>query len=206
MDLDEFKEKWKSIDSPGENLSRERIKQIINKESKSPLVKIRKSMRLELLFVILSLVGLYLLFLASDGHTRFSSSLMFGLFLLILLITYILFYVQLSKHITVQFTDESMVTQLTKIIDQLKRDLRIYKWVNLMLYIPAIIIGLTINGVDFVNELNTGQNFRQALHLLGISLVFFPLYYYFVVWYITVLYTKYVDELEQMRDELDFVI
>lgn len=204
MELDELKESWKKIGETNEKFDRDLVSSLVKGDSQSPLVKIRMSMVREIVLFILLLGIMYLYyFLFSPNRSDFAFFSL-GVFCAVSIFISLDFYKRLFKRTRVLNSDQSIYNQLSRNIQLLRADIKNYKFLTFVMYLPALFVSLLLSDEAFTS-FDRLTEFTGELWLIFISvtLLLFPIYYWFVNWFTNQFYSKYVTELEEMKQELE---
>lgn len=201
MELDDLKNSWKKI-AEQQPIKGDQIRELMRNTSRSPLVKLRKSMFLEAFFMLLSMAVIYILYFSTEYNT--SSLALFGLGLLTALWLFISIYFYSRVYKTSTFNESAPVSEsLLQKINSLESDITLYKNINLIAYIPALLIGILLGNKSLTSlEVIANSPIQIWGFILIIALLFFPLYYMFVKWWVQKFYGKYLDELKAMHKEI----
>mgnify|MGYP000079147911 CR=1 FL=1 len=191
MDLEELKASWKHIGEENKPMSAVEIKKIVAHSSISPMAKIRKNMMFELIAILVVLVGFFVFVLLKEQPTNV---LYLGLGVLTAISLFILLFVfpKFYRHTKKVDVVHSVSTNLYQNITKLQSDLELYEKTMLFLYVPACFAGFALS--NYFNK-----------YIVLFFVVFFPVYYFLVKKWTKFFYGQYVEELEELVQELQQV-
>ena len=202
MELDELKENWKKIGHQQAPFNTQRIREMMQNSSQSPLVKLRKSMFLEG-FIMFALVGLlYALYMLDSFNSSQLALFGLGLFTALWVLFCIYFYSRIYK--TSSFPENVTIKEsISQKIATLESDINFYKNINLIFYLPAFFIGILMGNKALTSfEIIFNSEWRAWLVIVLLAILLYPLYYVFVKFWVQKFYGKFLDELKEMEDEI----
>lgn len=203
MELDELKESWKKIGEQSSLFKAESIKNLVDHQSSSPLVRLRKSMIWEIVAILICYVILYVIYFSKSFNSNPIAIYGIGFLTAISLLFAFFFYNNIFKRTKkIDFT-KSMTRQLEENIDALKTDVDFYQKLNLFLYLPAVFVGILLANDkirSFQSLLDLQVNYW--IYIAIFTILFFPVYYWSITWWVKKFYGKYIEELEELYQEI----
>jgi len=201
MELDKLKQLWNDSSNSSLPINEEGLSQILSNRSRRPIALIKRNLKLELLFVILS-YG-FIIWLISNQVSR--NLLYFDIILLV--VTGILFFIYarfkyklLNKMECVSCEVKS---NLSLQLNSLEKLVKLYfKFGN----IGVIFIYLIAGAISYIEAEGETVLFPQALEIvifLSIGAVLAIINYYFSRWYLFKLYGKHIQKLKKILYEMD---
>lgn len=204
MELDDLKNIWKTQSGEMKEPVRTNIVQIKARKSKHPARRFQRKLIIE------NLIGGILIFIVLLLSALFNSLGIVEIFLLGITIPYLIFAT--SKAIQVNRLLEYSVNTVIFLDNLLKV---IYNYINVNIYSVLILVpfglylgyfkGYSIGGEMTLNEA-IRQLFERPLFVfisLGIAALFTFLAYKFVKWYYRVLYRREINEIIDLKEELN---
>lgn len=204
MELDELKDSWKKIGETNQKFDKDFVSSLVKGDSKSPLIKIRKSMVREIVLFVMLLAIMYLYYFTFSPNKSDFAFFALGVFCAVSIFISLDFYKRVFNRTKVLNSDKKIYTQLERNIELLRSDIKNYKFLNFVMYLPALFVSLLLSDEAFTSfnrlmELNT----QLWVIIISVTLILFPFYYWFVQWFTNQFYSQYVSELEEMKQELD---
>ena len=202
MELDELKENWKKIVDQQTPLTATKIHELMQNSSKSPLVKLRKSMFLEGFFMFVAVGLLYAMYLLEGFNSSQLALFGLGLFTALWVLFSAYFY---SRIYRVSIAPENITVResISQKITILESDINFYKNINLIFYLPAFFIGILMGNKALTSfEIIFNSEWRLWLIVVALAVLLFPFYYFFVKFWIQKFYGQFLDDLKEMEDEI----
>ena len=209
MELDDFKNIFREKAPGNSSKSKEEIETLMHKKTTSALEKIMRNMVIEiaLSFVVCIALAITLLYIKPSGLPLFLAALTVA----VVTLQAAFFYPSFQKfRLLHKSGSENLIIWLTELIDTLEKFIKAYhRYIAWGLPLGGLIGGVigymesdeelpipTIS-LDFIQS-----KFLYILILLLIGFLMFRLAYWFAYYTIKKLYSKYLNELKESKEEL----
>lgn len=208
MELDNLKSIWKEQGQPAQHtVSNEDLSEILKKNSKHPIAKIKRNVLLELIVLVVSYTAMIIFFYSKDNGLYIVQSMFIATFLVIGLVYYCRKIILLNKMLN--NTDQIRVN-LIKHLDLLKKYVRFYYIFGTILgplvYVFTYLIIITSQGKLNTPELSYWEIIKNAdtlwhFFITGtIVLILSPI---FNKYYVRKLYGDHVKTIENLVKQVD---
>lgn len=208
-ELNELKKIWdRSFEKEPEAPDRERLHELVRRQSSDPVGKLKKSLRLEIgaILIAIPLLGA-IMFRLSEPYFLFNTGVLIAVFTGSLV--YYFHNLRRIEKIWNQ-SQENIRQSIRSTLMLVKFFRKVYFWLNLILFPFGIYFGYIIGfglGSDGrrVTSLPVFENlpFLIALSFIGLIVVaLFGLFFIFLKWYVKKLYDVHIRKLEKIDDEL----
>ena len=201
MELEDLKSIWKHQKPGLESKKEAEIASMLKGRSNSIISKLKRSVWFELIFTIVSGIGLGIYALTLE-----SGELMWTIIsLIILFISYLFYYVK--KIILLNQFDpasENLKNNLQNLLERLTVYLNFYKKSYAVLYPVYFCLGLLFGALergmdDFLYHISQP---KTILILIALTVVFFLCTVWVTNWYLKKLYGNHLDKLKELLHEL----
>lgn len=201
MELEKLKELWNDSRNCSIPINEEDLNQILNKRSRRPIALIKRNLKLEVIFLILSYGFFIYLILNQVG----SNLLYLDIILLILLGIFFCIYA---------FYKHKLLNKMECVVCEVKSNLSLQlnsleKLVNLYFKVGnicVVFVYLIAGTISYLEAKGDTVQFPPGLELiifLSIGLIIAIINYYINRWYIFNLYGKHIQKLKNILYEMD---
>ena len=201
MELEKLKELWDESNNSSLPINEQRLSKILNQRSRRPIALIKRNLKLEILFLILS-YG-FIIWLISNQVD--SNRLYFDIILLIL--AGMLFCIYAFYKYKILNKMECMACEVkSNLILQLNSLEKLVKLYFNVGNIGVVFVYLFAGAISYLDAEGDAVQFPYALELiifLFIGLILATINYYFSRWYIFNLYGKHIQKLKNILYEMD---
>lgn len=199
MELDEFKQTYQRFGSSFHRKSNEELQKILHNQVDSVLEKIKRSLRLEILFALLFLLFVtYVLVTFHGTYLKLLASLILGFSLL-----FIKYLIILSQKIKAYYAASHSVTDnIKQLIVIINRFIRLYFQIT-MVFAPVVCILVSVTIITDEDNAFISVTLSNILIYSTASLVWCVLMYFFTRWYLKLLYGKHLQHLKNHLSELE---
>jgi hypothetical protein len=201
MELEKLKELWDESNNSSLPINEQRLSKILNQRSRRPIALIKRNLKLEILFLILS-YG-FIIWLISNQVD--SNRLYFDIILLIL--AGMLFCIYAFYKYKILNKMECMACEVkSNLILQLNSLEKLVKLYFNVGNIGVVFVYLFAGTISYLDAEGDAVQFPYALELiifLFIGLILATINYYFSRWYIFNLYGKHIQKLKNILYEMD---
>jgi hypothetical protein len=201
MELRKLKELWDGSSNSSILINEEELNQILNKRSRRPIAIIKRNLKLEVAFGILS----YCFFIWVVSNQAVSIILYFDIILLVVAgILYSIYVFYKNKLLNkMECMSCEVKSNLSLQLGFLEKLVKLYFKVGnifvLLTYLIAGAIGYTTSEGNTVSF----PHYLEVLIFIFIGAVLFLINYYFSRWYLFTLYGKHIQKLKNILYEMD---
>ncbi|MBW6479549.1 MAG: hypothetical protein K0B37_08985 [Bacteroidales bacterium] len=208
-ELNELKKIWdRSFEKEPKAPDREKLAELVNRRSSSPVGKLKKSLRIEIGAILIAIPLLVaILFRLTEPYFLFNTGILIAVFT-----SSLVYYFHNLRRLEKiwHHSQENIHQSIRSTLMLVKFFRKVYFWMNLILFPFGIYFGYIVGfglGSDGqrVSSLPVFENlpFLMALSLIGlIIVVLFGLFYVFLKWYVKKLYDVHINKLEEIDHEL----
>jgi hypothetical protein len=206
MNIDELKEAWNKDDSGDMRLHLDTVK--LNKTT-SVVDRLRRNMKIEFITLLVSYVLIFTVLFRDVRSPLFFNITVILLFCLLIInafyfFRFYVFYKSMGKY------DLSIVNSISKITYELELNTEIYKTFNFSAIPLSVLTAITLIASkvrfdDLSNVILTHNgllSFSMMLYVFATILLSFIITYICINFYVRTSYSKYLDDLKQVMNDL----
>ena len=201
MELEKLKELWDDSRNSSIPINEEELNQILNKRSRRPIAIIKRNLKLEVAFGILS----YCFFIWVVSNQAVSIILYFDVILLvvagILYSIYVFYKNKLLKKMECMSCE--VKSNLSLQLGFLEKLVKLYFKVGNIFVLLTYLIAGAIGYATSEGKTVSIPHFLEVLIFIFIGAVLFIINYYFSRWYLFTLYGKHIQKLKNILYEMD---
>lgn len=206
MELDNLKQLWQNQPASPTNL--DKLSEMVKRQSGSSLGKMRRTLRYELLLVILSLGAVILYFILTRNEKTMDVVWLY----LALILVYLLYFFRKDRLLkTMQCVTCEVRSNLNLHLGKLEKLLKIYLWAGTLLFpITILYLGFLfyIHIPSFIPKNIFFHSpayawWQTALAWIGLAAIFTLPGYWLNKWYVHWLYGKHVERLKKLTAEME---
>jgi hypothetical protein len=207
MNIDELKDAWNKDDSGDMRLHLDKTK--LNKTT-SVVGRLRKNMKTEFIALLVSYILIFAVLFKDVRSPLFFNITVILLFCLLIINAFYFFRFYVFYKSMGQY-DLSIANSISKITYELELNTEIYKAFNFSVIPLAVSTAITLiaskirfNDLNNVFLTHNGLlSFNMMLYIFATILLSFIITYICINFYVRTSYSKYLDELKQVMDDLD---
>lgn len=198
MELDNLKQAWKDQATAPADKGEEQILSMLRKKSQSPIARIKRNLRWELIAVVVLYVSTIVYYISAN-HGRYWE---LAILLFIVGAVFILYYYQKNKLLNqMECVVCEVRSNLQRQVNTLEKYIRFYFLAGVIItpicyFITAIIVAYKSN---FTLSNNTGF----LVWLIGVGIVLTFGLYFLNRWYVNRLYGRHVKKLRKLLEETE---
>ncbi len=202
MKLDELKSLWESSSRPDPDFDQAYLGSLLRSRGQSALSKIQRNIRLEIIFLGLSAVGILAWFFVRPLPVHWGE---WVIFTFLFPGSGLLYWYKFRAFVRREHLTQDLFHSLDSYIHSLDRYLNYYRLVMTfmvpILSVVGILYGFSISRAEDGRSLEDVDLGTWAI--LGVaSLIYIALAYWFTKWYMKHLYGNHLEELKAVRAEL----
>ena len=207
MELDQWKDIWKTEgEQPSNDAQKLRI--LLDKKSKSPVAKMKRNLKVELWFLIITYGAIILFyFLAFKGRMSVVSW-----FMLFIGLLFVIYFQRKNKLLTeMECLSCEVKSNLQKQITTLEKYIRIYLIGGTLLAPVSLLFFGWISYIKVWKNVNDtlfypGEHnplWKVILAWVILTAIVTSLFYFLNKWYVRKLYGKHVEKLKEVLNEME---
>ena len=201
MELRKLKELWDGSSNSSIPINEKELNQILNKRSRRPIAIIKRNLKLEMAFGILS----YCFFIWIVSNQAVSIILYFDIILLvvagILYSIYVFYKNQLLNKMECMSCE--VKSNLNLQLGFLEKLVKLYFKVGNIFVLLTYLIAGAIGYITSESETDSIPHYLEIMIFITIGAVLFLINYYFSRWYLFTLYGKHIQKLKNILYEMD---
>jgi 4-hydroxybenzoate polyprenyltransferase len=207
MELDQWKDIWKTEgEQPSNDL--QKLRMLLDKKSKSPVAKMKRNLKVELWFMIITYGGIILFyFLAFKGIMSAVSW-----FMLFIGLLFVIYFQRKNKLLTeMECLSCEVKSNLQKQVTTLEKYIRIY------LIGGTLLAPISLLFFGWFSYDKAWKNVNDSLFFPGehnpiwkvilawviLTVIITTIFYYLNKWYVRKLYGKHVEKLKEVLSEME---
>lgn len=209
MNLDDLKQAWQNQITLSKKMSEADLLNIFNKPSASPVAKMKRNLKSELIFILISFSAMSVYYFIFFGWKHVAVPIVYISFVVLFLVYYQYKSKLLNKMLCVGCHVKSNITLQVNTLEKLVKN---YLVVGTIICTAAIIF---IFKIEYYLTEATFLNNSLLVYSKGLSVILFILCWAFIIislnqliywankWYLNKLYGQHIAQLKELLEQLE---